>query len=142
MKFGSWTYDGFKLDINFYADQQEFDLNDYIESNEWTVLAHPAYKNTKYYPCCVEPFPDLTFHVSLQRRVRTYVTASSPSQTSPSTSRSSVGSVRTSHRRCLPGNMRTTLKYIGHALFSGGDGGCMGSAFTHNVALLFSRDWS
>ena len=75
LKFGSWTYDGFKLDINFYADQQEFDLNDYIESNEWTVLAHPAYKNTKYYPCCVEPFPDLTFHVSLQRRVRTYVTA-------------------------------------------------------------------
>ena len=72
MKFGSWTFDGTKLDVSFYGGLEELDLNDYIESNEWTVLSHPAYKNTQYYPCCSEPYPDLTFHVTLKRKVQTH----------------------------------------------------------------------
>ena len=71
LKFGSWTYDGFKLDISFY-DLDEVDLNDYIVSNEWDVIEHPATKNTKYYPCCKEPYPDLTFNLRLRRKVAFY----------------------------------------------------------------------
>ena len=37
LKFGSWTYDGFKLDVDFYDDVDRIDLNDYVESNEWEV---------------------------------------------------------------------------------------------------------
>lgn len=72
MKFGSWTYDGFKLDVDFIYEQDEIDLNDYIPSNEWDILTHGAQKNVKYYPCCREPYPDLTFQLLLRRKVAFY----------------------------------------------------------------------
>ena len=43
------------------------DTTDYIESNEWVLVGNPAIKNTKYYPCCIEPYPDLTFTIKLRR---------------------------------------------------------------------------
>ena len=67
MKFGSWTYDGFKLDVDFYDSLEEVDVTDYVQSNEWRLLAHPAKKNVKYYPCCKEPYPDLTFTIKVKR---------------------------------------------------------------------------
>lgn len=72
LKFGSWTYDGFKLDVDFYDEKEEVDLNDYIESNEWEVLDNPAQKNIQRYPCCIEPYPDLTFTLKLRRKVAFY----------------------------------------------------------------------
>ena len=42
MKFGSWTYDGLKLDIDFYDGKPEIDISDYVPSNEWNLIAHPA----------------------------------------------------------------------------------------------------
>jgi hypothetical protein len=67
LKFGSWTYDGFKLDMNFFDNQSSVDVSDYVESNEWALLEYPARKNVKYYSCCMEPFPDLTFTVKVKR---------------------------------------------------------------------------
>ncbi|XP_013418084.1 neuronal acetylcholine receptor subunit alpha-5 isoform X2 [Lingula anatina] len=71
MKFGSWTYDGFQLDVFFY-DGEKVDLKDYVESNEWVVMDSPAKKNVKTYPCCPEPFPDLTFTIRFRRKVAFY----------------------------------------------------------------------
>jgi len=45
----------------------QVDTNDYVPSNEWALLEFPAKKNTKYYTCCPEPYPDLTFSVKLKR---------------------------------------------------------------------------
>ena len=42
-------------------------MDDYIESNEWTVIESPAVKNIKHYPCCDEPYPDLTFTIKIRR---------------------------------------------------------------------------
>ena len=42
MKFGSWTYDGYKLDLQFYEDRSEVDITDYMKSNEWYLVDHPA----------------------------------------------------------------------------------------------------
>lgn len=68
LKFGSWTYDGFKLDISLYGDRNEVDVGDYIESNEWELVDHPGRRNVRYYTCCSDnPFPDLTFNVRLRR---------------------------------------------------------------------------
>lgn len=67
MKFGSWTNDGFQLDINFYQNASEVDTTDYVPSNEWKLVGHPAVKNVKYYSCCKEPYPDLTFTIRLKR---------------------------------------------------------------------------
>ncbi len=73
IKFGSWTYDGFKMDIDFYDGLEEVDVSDYIESNEWGLVGHPAVKNVKYYPCCEEPYPDLTFTLVLKRITSYYL---------------------------------------------------------------------
>jgi len=49
MKFGSWTYDGLKLDVHFYDNKSEIDISDYIPSNEWYLVGHPAKKFVEYY---------------------------------------------------------------------------------------------
>jgi len=67
MKFGSWTNDGFRLDISFYRNASSVDISDYVDSNEWALVAHPAEKHVKYYSCCREPYPDLTFTIRLKR---------------------------------------------------------------------------
>ncbi|PAA85942.1 hypothetical protein BOX15_Mlig005119g9, partial [Macrostomum lignano] len=67
LKFGSWTYDGFKLDIQFYQNKSNISTDDYIQSNEWHIVALPATRNVKFYPCCNEPYPDLTFFLFLKR---------------------------------------------------------------------------
>lgn len=65
-KYGSWTYDGFKLDVNFFNDDEQIDINDYLPHNNFELIDHSAVKNTKYYPCCLEPYPDLTFKLKLR----------------------------------------------------------------------------
>ena len=34
---------------------------------EWMLLEYPANKNVHFYPCCVEPFPDLTYTIRVKR---------------------------------------------------------------------------
>ena len=72
MKFGSWTYDGFKLDLDFYDEKSSVDLTDYVKSNEWTIIDAPARRNVKRYPCCIEPYPDLTFTILIKRQPAFY----------------------------------------------------------------------
>jgi len=59
MKFGSWTYDGLKLDIHFYAEKAEIDTSDYIDSNEWNLIGHPARRRVQYYVGLETPHPVL-----------------------------------------------------------------------------------
>ena len=67
MKFGSWTYDGFNLDVNFYESKEEIDISDYIDSNEWNLVGHPAEKNVNYYTGLDAPWVDLKFYIQLKR---------------------------------------------------------------------------
>lgn len=67
MKFGSWTYDGFKLDINFYEDKNYVETTEYMESNEWSLIEHPAVRNIIHYEGFVEPYLDLTFFLKIKR---------------------------------------------------------------------------
>ncbi|CAF0792648.1 unnamed protein product [Brachionus calyciflorus] len=80
MKFGSWTYDGFQVDlvhINQQIDPSDFipigiDLRDYYRSVEWDIMSVPAKRNVKTYPCCPEPYPDITFNLTLRRKTLFY----------------------------------------------------------------------
>ncbi|XP_076462252.1 neuronal acetylcholine receptor subunit alpha-5-like [Babylonia areolata] len=72
LKFGSWTYDGFKLDVDFIAGQQAMDLSDFTPNNEWTITANRGVKNVQYYGCCPEPYPDITFTLRIRRKVAFY----------------------------------------------------------------------
>ncbi|XP_002730866.3 neuronal acetylcholine receptor subunit alpha-2-like [Saccoglossus kowalevskii] len=66
MKFGSWTYDGFLIDL--VAMDEDVDLEDYWESGEWDIIASPGTKHTIKYPCCYEIFTDITFNFVIRRK--------------------------------------------------------------------------
>ncbi|XP_005098514.1 neuronal acetylcholine receptor subunit alpha-3-like isoform X1 [Aplysia californica] len=72
LKFGSWTYNGLKLDIHFIPDRDKFELGEYIENNEWHIVENSGARHVKKYTCCPEPYPDLKFKLRLRRRVAFY----------------------------------------------------------------------
>ena len=72
LKFGSWTYHGGKLNIDFIDGMNKMDISEYIRSNEWDVIENTGVRNVKYYTCCPEPYPDLTFRLRLRRKVAFY----------------------------------------------------------------------
>jgi len=79
MKFGSWTYNGLQVDLK-HMDQLSgsnivkvgIDLSEFYLSVEWDILAVPATRNEEYYPCCPEPFSDITFKITMRRKTLFY----------------------------------------------------------------------
>uniref|UniRef100_A0A3Q0RRH9 Uncharacterized protein n=1 Tax=Amphilophus citrinellus TaxID=61819 RepID=A0A3Q0RRH9_AMPCI len=68
LKFGSWTFDGWLLDIQM----KEADVSGYMPNGEWDLLEVPGDRNEVFYDCCAEPYPDVTFVVTLRRRTLFY----------------------------------------------------------------------
>ena len=48
------------------------DIKNYYRSVEWDLISIPAKKNNKYYPCCSEPYPDITFNITIRRKTLFY----------------------------------------------------------------------
>ncbi|XP_054557108.1 neuronal acetylcholine receptor subunit alpha-2 [Talpa occidentalis] len=65
MKFGSWTYDKAKIDLE--QMEQTVDLRDYWESGEWAIVNATGTYNSKKYNCCVEVYPDVTYYFVIRR---------------------------------------------------------------------------
>ncbi|OXU23952.1 hypothetical protein TSAR_008607 [Trichomalopsis sarcophagae] len=79
MKFGSWTYDGYTVDLRHLLQAEDsneidvgIDLTDYYISVEWDILEVPAKRNEKFYICCEEPYPDIMFYITLRRKTLFY----------------------------------------------------------------------
>uniref|UniRef100_A0A3P8VQB2 Neuronal acetylcholine receptor subunit alpha-7 n=1 Tax=Cynoglossus semilaevis TaxID=244447 RepID=A0A3P8VQB2_CYNSE len=68
LKFGSWTYNGWLLDLQM----MDVDISTYIPNGEWDLVGVPAKRNELYYECCKEPYPDVTFTVTMRRRTLYY----------------------------------------------------------------------
>lgn len=68
---GSWTYDGFQVDLT--NKSAEVDLHQYTVNGGWDLISTNTTRNVVYYPCCPEPFPDVTFTIVLRRRTLYYV---------------------------------------------------------------------
>ncbi|XP_028986284.1 neuronal acetylcholine receptor subunit alpha-7-like [Betta splendens] len=68
LKFGSWTFDGWLLDIQM----KEADVSGYMPNGEWDLLEVPGDRHEVFYDCCAEPYPDVTFVVTLRRRTLFY----------------------------------------------------------------------
>ncbi|KAK5866401.1 hypothetical protein PBY51_020595 [Eleginops maclovinus] len=68
LKFGSWTHNGWLLDLQMI----EADISTYIPNGEWDLVGVPAKRNELYYDCCKEPYPDVTFTVTMRRRTLYY----------------------------------------------------------------------
>ncbi|CAL7948632.1 unnamed protein product [Xylocopa violacea] len=71
MKFGSWTYNGFQLDLQL-QDESGGDISSFITNGEWDLLGVPGKRNEIYYNCCPEPYIDITFVVIIRRRTLYY----------------------------------------------------------------------
>ncbi|KAI8127752.1 Neuronal acetylcholine receptor subunit alpha-7 [Lucilia cuprina] len=67
MKFGSWTYDGFQLDLQL-QDEAGGDISSFITNGEWDLLGVPGKRNEIYYNCCPEPYIDITFAILIRRK--------------------------------------------------------------------------
>ncbi|XP_067338193.1 neuronal acetylcholine receptor subunit alpha-2 isoform X2 [Channa argus] len=65
MKFGSWTYDKAKIDLE--RIENTVDLNNYWESGEWAIVNAVGTYNTKKYDCCHEIYPDITYFFIIRR---------------------------------------------------------------------------
>jgi len=95
MKFGSWTYDGFQVDLRHQdaieknkdervrvkSDKEVrapdiveigIDLKEFYKSVEWDILGVPASRNVKFYTCCDEPYLDITFNITMRRKTLFY----------------------------------------------------------------------
>ncbi|KAK6642479.1 Neuronal acetylcholine receptor subunit alpha-7 [Polyplax serrata] len=71
MKFGSWTYDGFQLDLQL-QDEGGGDISSFITNGEWDLIGVPGKRNEIYYNCCPEPYIDITFIIIIRRRTLYY----------------------------------------------------------------------
>merc|ERR1719460_2741779 len=72
MKFGSWTYNGFKLDLKLKSPNAEGDISGYTTNGEWALIGVPATRNEVIYECCPEPYLDITFGIKIRRRTIYY----------------------------------------------------------------------
>ncbi|VIO97033.1 Uncharacterized protein BM_BM2680 [Brugia malayi] len=76
LKFGSWTHNGFAIDLQIDADDSnsthQMDISDYVISGEWDLIATPAVRNIKRFVCCPEPYPTITFYMHIRRRTLYY----------------------------------------------------------------------
>lgn len=71
--FGSWTLDGYHVDIRLYNNESKIELSDtYNENNEWEITESRSTKKTRYYPCCEEPYPEVNYELRLRRRAPYY----------------------------------------------------------------------
>ncbi|XP_037532853.1 neuronal acetylcholine receptor subunit alpha-7-like [Nematolebias whitei] len=68
LKFGSWTFDGWLMDIQM----KEADVSGYMSNGEWDLMEVPGGRHEVFYDCCAEPYPDVTFVVTLRRRTLFY----------------------------------------------------------------------
>lgn len=84
MKFSSWTYDGHEVDLQHVMEEKAqlegdqmvipygVDLCEYYQNVEWDIINVTARRYEKIYPCCPEPYPDITFNITIRRRTLFY----------------------------------------------------------------------
>ncbi|KAI2808030.1 hypothetical protein BLOT_005972 [Blomia tropicalis] len=70
LKLGSWIYDGNQVDITNRTE--DVDLSNYVANGEWDLIGTKLVRNVVYYPCCAEPFPDVTITLVIRRKILYY----------------------------------------------------------------------
>ena len=72
LKFGSWAYDGTKLDLTFHMEEKMLTEDYFVPNKAWTVLDTPGVRNVLSYACCLETYIDLTYTVVFRRTATFY----------------------------------------------------------------------
>ncbi|KAK2161089.1 hypothetical protein LSH36_121g01014 [Paralvinella palmiformis] len=72
IEFISWTHSGDQLDL-FYNSSFSNSIYYVPDNQEWVVDSIGAERHVKYYACCVEPYPDVTFTIYMRRGSLFYI---------------------------------------------------------------------
>ena len=71
MKFGSWSHDGFSLNLTEMTSGV-VDLEDHNPSQDFVLTDVSGRRNEITYPCCDEPYIDVTYTMTLDRYSKAY----------------------------------------------------------------------
>ncbi|XP_078581880.1 neuronal acetylcholine receptor subunit alpha-10-like [Branchiostoma floridae x Branchiostoma japonicum] len=71
LEFGSWTYGGY--DVNTTTEDAPPSLTYFVYNDEWELINITGVQEDIYYPCCPEPYPLVTFTITVQRRSMYYL---------------------------------------------------------------------
>lgn len=74
--FGSWVYHGHEIDVVPKKTTGTTDayLDMFIENPEWEVNDVKAGRSVNYFACCVEPYVDVHYNITIARRSSIYHT--------------------------------------------------------------------
>merc|ERR1711892_520307 len=62
IKIGSWTYDGFHLNLTAYDGEEVMELSDMTKNSPYVVMSQEGNAiNSQYYDCCSEPYMSADF---------------------------------------------------------------------------------
>jgi len=73
MKWASWTYDGYSLDLHDPNENNSADKSNYQVNGEFELEDFTSWYHLKNYSCCEEPYPDITYIIRIRRRPLFYV---------------------------------------------------------------------
>ncbi|XP_065336685.1 neuronal acetylcholine receptor subunit alpha-7-like isoform X2 [Cloeon dipterum] len=72
LKFGSWSYSGSHVDLQTGGQSIELDL--VTKNAEWALTNVDTARNSQFYPCCPEPYIDITYTLHMARRSEGFCT--------------------------------------------------------------------
>ncbi|KAM7538411.1 hypothetical protein Aperf_G00000067511 [Anoplocephala perfoliata] len=83
MKIGCWTHHGLLIDLRHTSQRMKsypsfdncrsqidhaIDLSMFTTDVQWDLIGVSARRNIEYYPCCPEPYLDISFYIVLRRK--------------------------------------------------------------------------
>lgn len=73
VSFGSWSYDSTQIEMDFYENVREIDLNDYEPSKEWTIDRNELRSEKTYRRFENKNYTVLTYYLAVTRNPRFYI---------------------------------------------------------------------
>merc|ERR1719483_911016 len=68
IKIGSWTYDGLHLNLTALEGKEFLELGDMSKNSQYVVVSQEGEAiQTKYYPCCKEPYMAIDYRFRVQK---------------------------------------------------------------------------
>lgn len=83
MKIGCWSHHGLLIDLRHTSQRMKsqpsfdncrshidhaVDLSMFTTDVQWDLIGVSARRNIQFYPCCLEPYLDITFYIVLRRK--------------------------------------------------------------------------
>merc|ERR1711970_1404353 len=68
IKIGSWTYDGFHLNLTAYNEKEVLELGDMSRNSPYVVTSQQGNAiESKFYSCCPEPYMSVNYRFTVQK---------------------------------------------------------------------------